>query len=58
MLNQHIIQANNQKLQAEHQFKLKYLTELLDRKGIDIQVVIDKIKDFQEIGRASCRERV
>jgi L-rhamnose isomerase / sugar isomerase len=47
MLSNDIIQQHNEKLQADHQFRLAYLTELLDRKGIDIQPIIDKIKAFQ-----------
>ena len=47
MLTEDIIQDHNKGLEADHQFKLAYLTELLDRKGIAIQTIIDQIKDFQ-----------
>lgn len=47
MLSQSIIQENNHLLESDHQFKLQYLSELLDKKGIDIQSIINKIIDFQ-----------
>ncbi|WP_337043734.1 TIM barrel protein [Emticicia sp. 17c] len=47
MLTTEIIQNHNQKLDADHQFKLAYLSELLDRKGINIQSIINKVKAFQ-----------
>lgn len=47
MLTTDIIQDHNKTLEADHQFKLAYITELLDRKGIDAQSIIEKIKAFQ-----------
>jgi len=47
MLTKDIIQDHNKTLEADHQFKLAYITELLDRKGIDVQSIIEKIKAFQ-----------
>lgn len=47
MLTKDIIQDHNKSLEADHQFKLAYITELLDRKGIDAQNIIEKIKAFQ-----------
>jgi len=47
MLTTDSIQDYNQTLEADHQFKLAYITELLNRKGIDAQYIIDKIKAFQ-----------
>ncbi|MFD2523583.1 TIM barrel protein [Emticicia soli] len=47
MLTKDIIQDHNKTLEADHQFKLAYITELLDRKGIDAQNIIEKIKAFQ-----------
>lgn len=41
------IQASNQKSRAAHDFHFQYAAELLARKGIDVQVVVDKIKAFQ-----------
>lgn len=47
MLTTDIIQDHNKTLEADHQFKLAYISELLDRKGINAQSIIDKIKAFQ-----------
>jgi L-rhamnose isomerase/sugar isomerase len=45
ILNQ--IQEHNQRHQASHEFQFQYIAELLNRKGIDVQGVIEKIKAFQ-----------
>ncbi|RYU95993.1 TIM barrel protein [Emticicia agri] len=47
MLTTDIIEDHNKTLATDHQFKLAYISELLDRKGIDVQSIIDKIKAFQ-----------
>ena len=47
MLTTDIIQSHNKTLEADHQFKLAYISELLERRGIDAQSIIDKIKAFQ-----------
>ncbi|MBA4851854.1 sugar isomerase [Emticicia sp. BO119] len=47
MLTSDIIQNHNKTLEADHQFKLAYISELLSRKGINAQSIIDKIKAFQ-----------
>ncbi len=41
------IEEQNQKHQASHAFQFQYIAELLNRKGIDVQGVVDKIKAFQ-----------
>ena len=41
------IQAHNHQSRPTHDFHLQYTAELLSRKGIDIQSVIEKIKAFQ-----------
>jgi len=45
ILNQ--IQEQNQRHQASHEFQFQYIAELLTRKNIDVQGVIEKIKAFQ-----------
>lgn len=45
ILNQ--IQDHNQKNHATHEFQFQYIAELLTRKGVDIQGIIEKIKAFQ-----------
>ncbi len=47
MISESIIQEHNHSLASEHQFKLHYISELLSKKGIDIQFIIDKIIAFQ-----------
>ncbi len=47
MISESIIQEHNHSLESEHQFKLHYISELLSKKGIDIQFIIDKIIAFQ-----------
>ncbi len=47
MISESIIQEHNHSLASEHQFKLHYISELLGKKGIDIQSIIDKIIAFQ-----------
>ncbi|MFN0176425.1 MAG: TIM barrel protein [Saprospiraceae bacterium] len=41
------IQEHNHKNRAAHAFQFQFIAELLNRKGIDIQVIIEKIKAFQ-----------
>ena len=41
------IQAYNLKHRAIHEFQFQYVAELLSRKGIDVQGIIEKIKAFQ-----------
>jgi len=41
------IAEHNQKSLPNHQFHFQYTTEVLTRKGIDIQAVIEKLKAFQ-----------
>lgn len=41
------IQEFNQKNRAAHEFQFQYIAELLSRKGIDVQAIIEKIKAFQ-----------
>jgi L-rhamnose isomerase/sugar isomerase len=47
MLIKEQIHDLNEKNRAEHEFHFQYAAELLARKGIDIQQVIDKMKAFQ-----------
>ncbi|RFS16109.1 TIM barrel protein [Emticicia sp. C21] len=47
MLTTDSIQDHNKTLEADHQFKLAYINELLDRRGINAQSIIEKIKAFQ-----------
>jgi L-rhamnose isomerase/sugar isomerase len=41
------IQDHNQKNHAFHAFQFQYIAELLTRKGVDVQGIIEKIKAFQ-----------
>jgi len=41
------IQEFNHQNRASHEFQFQYIAELLSRKGIDVQVIIEKIKVFQ-----------
>lgn len=41
------IQEHNHKHQPQHAFHFQYIAELLDRKGIAIQPIIEKIQAFQ-----------
>ncbi len=47
MLIQEQLLDLNEKKRAGHEFHLQYLAEILTRKGVDIQSVIEKIKAFQ-----------
>ena len=41
------IEEYNHKNRAEHPFRFEYTAELLNRKGINVQAIIEKIKAFQ-----------
>lgn len=41
------IQELNQKDRAEHDFHFQYTAEVLNRKSLDVQAVVDKVKAFQ-----------
>lgn len=41
------IQEHNHHHRAAHEFHFQHVAELLDRKGLDVQVLVDKIKAFQ-----------
>jgi L-rhamnose isomerase/sugar isomerase len=41
------IQELNSQTAAEHAFHFHYLAELLDRRGVDVQAIVEKIKAFQ-----------
>ncbi len=41
------IEEHNHQLRATHDFHFQYAAELLTRKGIDVQALIEKIKAFQ-----------
>ena len=41
------IEEYNHKNRAEHEFRFQYTAELLSRRGIDVQSIIDKIIAFQ-----------
>ena len=47
MFIQDKIEEYNHKNRAEHQFRFEYTAELLSRKGINVQAIIEKIKAFQ-----------
>lgn len=47
MIFQSEIQEHNQQKQEEHAFRFQYVAELLQRKGVDVQGVLDKISAFQ-----------
>lgn len=47
MLTTESIQQHNQKLLSNHEFKFQFIAELLSRKGLDAQALIEKINAFQ-----------
>jgi L-rhamnose isomerase/sugar isomerase len=47
MINNDKIQEHNHQHEADHTFQFQYVAELLTRKGMDVQAVVDKIKQFQ-----------
>jgi L-rhamnose isomerase / sugar isomerase len=42
-----LIEDENKKMEADHQFQLNYLSELLSRKELSVDSLIKKIKEFQ-----------